>query len=118
MPTDYLDSRPPHAEAKVADDAVRLAQGVEIKYYVIHTSCWAAAEAIEAAQTDKSQIRAETCVHCTTLDRTDYEEQGLLPMIAPPLRTPDDVVLSSEQDYDTVGLDRIPLEPDADDTDE
>jgi predicted nucleic acid-binding protein len=27
-------------------------------------------------------------------------------------------VLSSEQDYDTVGLDRIPLEPDGDDTDE
>ncbi|WP_372911729.1 type II toxin-antitoxin system VapC family toxin [Salinigranum sp.] len=27
-------------------------------------------------------------------------------------------VLSSEQDYDTVGLDRTPLEPDADDTDE
>lgn len=89
--TNYPDSRPPHAEAMAADDAVRLARTVGNKYYGIHTSCRAAAEAIEAAQTDKSQIRGETCVHYTTLDRTAYEEQGLLPMIAPPLRTSDDV---------------------------
>lgn len=90
-PADYPDSRPPHAEAMAADDAVRLAKAVGTKYYGIHTSCRAAAEAIDAAQTDKSQIRGETCVHYTTLDRTAYEDQGLLPMIAPPLRTSDDV---------------------------
>jgi len=90
-PTDYPDSRPPHAEAMAADDAIRLAKAVGNKYYGIHTSCRAVAETIEAAQTDKSQIRGETCVHYTTLDRTAYEEQGLLPMIAPPLRAADDV---------------------------
>ena len=67
-----------------------MAEAVDIKYYGIHTWCRAAAEAIEAAQTNKLQIHAETCVQYTTLDRTAYEEQGLLPMIAPPLRTPDD----------------------------
>lgn len=90
-PTDYPDSRPDHAEAMAADDAVRLAQRAGSKYYGIHTSCRAAAEVIEAAQTDKSQFRGETCVHYTTLDRSAYETQGLLPMIAPPLRTPDDI---------------------------
>ena len=90
-PTAYPDSRPDHAEAMAADDAVRMAQAVGNKYYGIHTSCQAAAEVLAAAQTDKSQIRGETCVHYTTLDRSRYAEQGLLPMIAPPLRTPDDI---------------------------
>jgi dihydropyrimidinase len=90
-PAVYPDSRPDHAEAMAADDAIRMAQRAGNKYYGIHTSCRAAAEVIEAAQTDKSQFRGETCVHYTTLDRSAYEMQGLLPMIAPPLRTPDDV---------------------------
>lgn len=90
-PTDYPDSRPDHAEAMAADDAVRMATAVGNKYYGIHTSCRAVAEVLEAAQTDKSQIRGETCVHYTTLDRSVHAEQGLLPMIAPPIRTPDDV---------------------------
>jgi dihydropyrimidinase len=90
-PTDYPDSRPDHAEAMAADDAVRMAKATGNKYYGIHTSCRAVAEVLEAAQTDKSQIRGETCVHYTTLDESVYAEQGLLPMIAPPIRTPDDV---------------------------
>ena len=90
-PTDYPDSRPDHAEAMAADDAVRMASAVGNKYYGIHTSCRAAADVIAEAQTDKSQIRGETCVHYTTLDRSVYGEQGLLPMIAPPIRSPDDV---------------------------
>ncbi|MDS0261145.1 amidohydrolase family protein [Haloarcula sp. S1CR25-12] len=90
-PASYPDSRPDHAEAMAADDAVRMAQKAGNKYYGIHTSCRAVADIIEAAQTDKSQIRGETCVHYTTLDRSAYETQGLLPMIAPPLRTGDDV---------------------------
>ncbi|ERG97154.1 dihydroorotase family protein [Haloquadratum walsbyi] len=90
-PTAYPDSRPTHAEAMAADDAVRMAQQVGNKYYGIHTSCQAAAEVLQTAQADKSQIRGETCVHYTTLDRSQYATRGLLPMIAPPLRTPDDI---------------------------
>jgi dihydropyrimidinase len=90
-PADYPDSRPAHAEAMAADDAIRMAQQAGVKYYGIHTSCRDAAEVIAAAQTDKSQFRGETCTHYTTLDRSAYETQGLLPMIAPPLRSADDV---------------------------
>lgn len=88
--TDYPESRPPHAEAMAADDAVRMAANTGVKYYGMHTTCREAGEAIKRAQTDDSQIRAETCVHYTTLDRSEYERQGNLPVIAPPLRTPDD----------------------------
>jgi dihydropyrimidinase len=89
-PSDYPDSRPPHAEAMAADDAVRMARNAGVKYYGIHTSCRESAAVIESAQTDKSLVRGETCVHYTTLDRDIYERLGTLPMLAPPLRSPDD----------------------------
>jgi dihydropyrimidinase len=88
--TDYPDSRPDHAEAMAADDAVRMATSSGVKYYGIHTTSRAAGDVIKRAQTDNSRIRGETCVHYTTLDRSAYERQGNLPVIAPPLRTPDD----------------------------
>jgi len=89
--TDYPDSRPPHAEAMAADDAVQMALDTGVNYYGIHTTCRAAADVIDRGQTDKSQIRGETCVHYTTLDRSEYERQGNLPVIAPPLRSQDDI---------------------------
>lgn len=90
-PTAYPDSRPPHAEAMAADDAVRMAESTGVKYYGIHTSCRDSAAVIESAQTDKSRIRGETCVHYTTLDRSVHQRLGNLPMLAPPIRSPDDV---------------------------
>jgi dihydropyrimidinase len=73
-----------------ADDAVRIARDAGMKYYGFHTSCREAAEVLADAQADGSQIRAETCTHYTALDRSAYTAQGNLPIIAPPLRTPDD----------------------------
>mgnify|MGYP006273526583 CR=1 FL=1 len=87
---EYPDSRPKRAEAMAADDAVRIARDAGMKYYGFHTSCREAAEVLDAARTDGSRIRAETCTHYTTLDRSAYVDQGNLPIIAPPLRTPDD----------------------------
>jgi dihydropyrimidinase len=89
-PTDYPASRPAHAEAMAADDAVRMALETGVKYYGFHTSCRAAAAVLDGFREDGSRIRAETCPHYTTLTESAYAEQGLLPVIAPPLRTPDD----------------------------
>ncbi|MFP8953924.1 dihydroorotase [Natrialbaceae archaeon A-arb3/5] len=88
----YPDSRPDYAEAMAADDAARMAVEAGCKYFGIHTSCRKAADVLESYRTDHPElIRAETCTHYTTLDDSVYEELGNLPMIAPPIRSDDDV---------------------------
>lgn len=89
-PAFYPDARPDHAEAMAADNALRLAREAGTKYYGVHTSGKEAGDVIEAHQDDRSQIRAETCTHYTALDRSVYERDGCLPIMAPPLRTDDD----------------------------
>jgi dihydropyrimidinase len=89
-PRYYPSARPDYAEAMAAENAVRMAQEVGAKYYGIHTSCRKVAEVLGSYQTNRSTVRGETCTHYTALDESAYEEQGSLPIIAPPLRTPDD----------------------------
>ncbi len=90
-PTWYPKSRPDYAEAMAAEDAVRMATEAGAKYYGIHTSCRKAAAVLDEFRTDGSLVRAETCTHYTTLDESVYHDQGNLPIIAPPIRAPDDV---------------------------
>ena len=90
-PRHYPDSRPDYAEAMAAEDAVRLAQEMGVKYYGVHTTSRKAAAVIDQFRTDGSQVRAETCTHYTVLDRSVHEQQLNYPKIAPPLRTPDDI---------------------------
>ncbi|RJT03376.1 dihydroorotase family protein [Halococcus sp. IIIV-5B] len=87
----YPKSRPDYVEAMAADDAVRMALETGLQYYGIHTSCRAAADVIDSYQVDGSQIRTETCTHYCTLDDSIFAELGNLPMIAPPIRKPDDI---------------------------
>lgn len=89
--TEYPDSRPDHSEAMAASAIAALAAAADAKYYGVHTTSDAAAAAIAAVQTDKSNIRAETCTHYTTLDASVYERLGNLAIMAPPLRQPSDV---------------------------
>ena len=86
----YPDSRPDYSEAAAAETAVRAAVEHDVKYYGVHTTCRDAAAAIDRHQDDQSTVRAETCTHYTVLDRSVYETQGNLPVLAPPLRTADD----------------------------
>jgi dihydropyrimidinase len=87
----YPRSRPDYTEAMAAHDAVTMAQEVGAKYYGIHTTCRKAADVLAAVREDGSEVRAETCTHYTTLTDDVYEEQGNLPMIAPPIRKQDDI---------------------------
>ena len=89
-PRYYPQARPDYAEAMAAENAVRMAQEAGAKYYGIHTTSRKAADVIEFYQGDGSEVRGETCTHYTVLDESAYEQQGSLPIIAPPLRTPDD----------------------------
>ncbi len=89
--THYPDSRPMHAEAMAADDAARLAVETGVQYYGVHTSGKASVDALATFQTDKTNIRAETCTHYLALDRSLYETHGSLGIMAPPVRTADDI---------------------------
>ncbi|MFW6447926.1 MAG: dihydroorotase [Halobacteriota archaeon] len=88
----YPKSRPDYAEAMAAEDAVRMAMEAGCRYYGIHTSCRKSAEVLADYKWryGPELVRAETCTHYTTLDDSIFEEMGLLPMLAPPIRKPDD----------------------------
>ncbi len=86
----YPASRPPYTESMAADDALRMAENTGVNYYGLHTSCRETADVIESYQKDGTQIRAETCTHYTALTDAVYDE-GTLPIIAPPLRSANDV---------------------------
>jgi dihydropyrimidinase len=87
----YPYPRPDYAEAMAAEDVARLATETGVKYYGVHTTCRKPAEVIDQYKEDGSNIRAETCTHYTSLDRSVYRDRGNLAVLAPPIRTPDDV---------------------------
>ncbi|TYT62733.1 dihydroorotase [Natrialba swarupiae] len=89
----YPKSRPDYAEAIAADAAARMAMEAGCRYYGIHTSCRQSAEVLADYREEygPEMLRAETCTHYTTLDDSIFEELGNLPMIAPPIRKPDDI---------------------------
>jgi dihydropyrimidinase len=87
----YPRSRPDYAEAMSAGSVARLAVAADAKYYGVHTTSEAAAEAIAAVRADGSNVRAETCTHYTALTEDAYERPGNRAIMAPPLRTSRDV---------------------------
>jgi len=111
--TAYPRSRPDYAEAMAAGAVARLAAAAGAKYYGVHTTSRAAADAIASVRTDGSNVRAETCTHYTILDESVYERQGNAAIMAPPLRTPDDVEALFERLRDgtlsVVSTDHVPL---------
>jgi dihydropyrimidinase len=90
-PEYYPRSRPDYSEAMAAEDAARMAVENGVKYYGVHTTCRDAADALSWFQEDRTNVRAETCTHYTALTEDVHHELGNLPLIAPPLRTQDDV---------------------------
>jgi len=88
----YPKSRPDYAEAMAAEDAVRMATEHGCRYYGIHTTCRKSADVLAdfREKHGSEMVRAETCTHYTTLDDSIFEEMGHLPMLAPPIRKPDD----------------------------
>jgi dihydropyrimidinase len=88
---DYPDSRPDYTEAMAADAVARLAQEADAQYYGVHTTSRKAADVLERYQEDGSKIRAETCTHYTVHDDSIYGSLGNLPLMAPPIRSPDDI---------------------------
>lgn len=109
----YPRSRPDYAEAMSAGSVARLAVAAGGKYYGVHTTSEAAADAIAAARTDGSNVRAETCTHYTALTEKVYEELGNRAIMSPPLRTSRDVDALFDRLRDgtlsVVSTDHVPL---------
>jgi dihydropyrimidinase len=112
-PSAYPQSRPAYAEAIAAGAAARLAVAADAKYYGVHTTSREAADAIASVRSDGSNVRAETCTHYTVYDDSAYERLGNVGIMAPPLRTPDDVDALFERLRDgtlsVVSTDHVPL---------
>ncbi|WP_246985323.1 dihydroorotase [Halorientalis marina] len=112
-PAAYPRSRPDYAEAMAAGSVARLAVAADAKYYAVHTTSEAAADALAAVQTDGANVRAETCTHYTVLDESTYERLGNRSIMAPPLRTPadSDALFDSLRDgaLSVVSTDHVPL---------
>ncbi|RXK47954.1 dihydroorotase [Halorientalis pallida] len=109
----YPRSRPDYAEAMAADSVARLAAAADAKYYGVHTTSAAAADAIASVRTDGSNVRAETCTHYTVFDESLYERLGNRAIMSPPLRTPHDIDALFEHLRDgtlsVVSTDHVPL---------
>jgi len=109
----YPRSRPAYAEAMAAGSIARLAVAADAKYYGVHTTSEAAADAIAAVQADGSNVRAETCTHYTALTEAVYERLGNRAIMAPPLRTAHDVDALFDRLRDgtlsVVSTDHVPL---------
>ncbi len=109
----YPRSRPDYAEAMSAGSVARLAVAADAKYYAVHTTSEAAADAIAAVQTDGSNVRAETCTHYTALTADTYGRLGNRAIMSPPLRTSDDVDALFDRLRDgtlsVVSTDHVPL---------
>jgi dihydropyrimidinase len=110
-PEDYPGSRPDYAEAMAADSVCRLAMEQGCRYYGVHTTSRKAADVLARykAEFGAERVRAETCPHYTTLDDSIFAERGYLPMLAPPIRKPDDTDAIVEHlrrgTLDTIGTD-------------
>jgi dihydropyrimidinase len=109
----YPRSRPDYAEATSAGSVARLAAAADAKYYGVHTTSAAAADAIAAVQDDGSTVRAETCTHYTVLDESTYGRLGNRSIMSPPLRTQADIDALFEHLRDgalsVVSTDHVPL---------
>jgi len=109
----YPRSRPDYAEAMSAGSVARLAAAADAKYYAVHTTSEAAADALAAVRTDGSNVRAETCTHYTALTEATYERLGNRAIMSPPLRTPRDIDALFDRLRDgtlsVVSTDHVPL---------
>jgi allantoinase len=85
---DYLESRPPAAEAEAIQRAVTLARQTNCSLHVVHVSTADGVEIVRRAREDSGlEITCETCPHYLLLDERDLKTIGAKAKCAPPLRS-------------------------------
>ncbi len=89
-PTDYPNSRPPEAEIDAIQRAITIADLTQCPLYIVHLTTGAGMEIVADAKLLGQPVWAETCPHYLFLTREEFERQGPLVKIAPPLRGEED----------------------------
>lgn len=89
-PADYPSSRPPEAEIDAVQRAITIAELTQCPLYVPHLTTAAAMKIVADARLLGQPVWAETCPHYLFLTQDEFERQGPLVKIAPPLRTEED----------------------------
>lgn len=115
--SDYLDSRPIHAEAEAISRALLFAEETGCALHVVHTSSARGVELIrQAADAGLCDVTCETCPHYLLLSEEDVEKLGAAAKCSPPLRSDQErerllgEVVAGR--VDTIGSDHSPSPPD------
>jgi allantoinase len=84
---DYLESRPPLAEAEAIGRAILLARETRCSLHIVHVSTAAGVEIVRRAREDfRQDVTCETCPHYLLLNERDLHALGAKAKCAPPLR--------------------------------
>ena len=113
---DYLDSRPPVAEAEAVQRACLFAMDTRCKLHVVHVSHWLGVAVVRAfTRGEDADVTCETCPHYLALSEDDAVRFGAAAKCAPPLRPPKDRNLLwkslSDGAIDFVASDHSPSPP-------
>ena len=89
-PTDFPRSRPPEAEVEAIGRAIAVASLTHCPLYLVHISTAGSVEAVARAHLAGHQLWAEASPHYLFMTQEEYERQGPMIKISPPLRTEND----------------------------
>jgi allantoinase len=84
---DYLDSRPPVAEAEAISRAIELAANTGCRLHIVHVSTARGVALVSAARAAGVDVTCEVTPHNLILTDADAERLGAIAKCAPPLRS-------------------------------
>ncbi len=85
--SDYLASRPPHAELEAIARAVVLAEKTGCRLHIVHVSTPQGVMMVKEAQQCGVDVTCETCPHYLVLTEDDVKRIGAAAKCAPPVRS-------------------------------
>ncbi|HEX2988771.1 MAG TPA: dihydropyrimidinase [Chloroflexota bacterium] len=86
-PVDFPRSRPAQSEVEAIQRAISIAEMAGCPLYIAQITTADSVDVVADARLSGRQVWAETCPHYLFMTEAEYEHQGPLVKIAPPLRT-------------------------------
>ena len=83
---DYLDTRPPAAEAQAVTCAIELAEATGCRLHIVHISTLRGVELVREGRDAGVDVTCEVTAHHLLLDEDDAVRLGAVAKCAPPLR--------------------------------